>query len=87
MAEALEKLNNEELTEEKVVPETLDRSKRELAIAEAASGQRSLLYLRALVTLAQAQGSSPREVGARMVVAPDGGFTGTIGGGVSLRIR
>ncbi|MBV8839572.1 MAG: xanthine dehydrogenase accessory protein XdhC [Alphaproteobacteria bacterium] len=35
----------------------------------------------ALVTLAQAEGSSPREVGARMVVAPDGAFTGTIGGG------
>jgi xanthine dehydrogenase accessory factor len=35
----------------------------------------------ALVTLAQAQGSSPREAGARMVVAPDGAFTGTIGGG------
>jgi xanthine dehydrogenase accessory factor len=31
--------------------------------------------------LAQAQGSSPREVGARMVVAPTGAFTGTIGGG------
>lgn len=35
----------------------------------------------ALVTLAQAQGSSPREAGARMVVAPNGNFTGTIGGG------
>ncbi|MEA2879936.1 MAG: xanthine dehydrogenase accessory factor [Hyphomicrobiales bacterium] len=35
----------------------------------------------ALVTLAQAQGSSPREVGARMAVAPNGAFTGTIGGG------
>lgn len=35
----------------------------------------------ALVTLTQAQGSSPREVGARMVVAPSGAFTGTIGGG------
>ena len=35
----------------------------------------------ALVTLAQAHGSSPREVGARMVVAPNGAFTGTIGGG------
>jgi len=35
----------------------------------------------ALVTLARAQGSSPREVGARMVVAPSGAFTGTIGGG------
>lgn len=36
----------------------------------------------ALVTLADTQGSSPREAGARMVVAPDGAFTGTIGGGV-----
>jgi xanthine dehydrogenase accessory factor len=35
----------------------------------------------ALVTLAQAEGSSPREVGARMVVALDGTFIGTIGGG------
>ena len=35
----------------------------------------------ALVTLAKAEGSSPREAGARMVVAPDGAFTGTIGGG------
>lgn len=35
----------------------------------------------ALVTLAQAHGSSPREAGARMVVAPNGTFSGTIGGG------
>jgi xanthine dehydrogenase accessory factor len=35
----------------------------------------------ALVTLAESRGSSPREAGARMVVRPDGGFTGTIGGG------
>jgi xanthine dehydrogenase accessory factor len=35
----------------------------------------------ALVTLAEARGSSPREVGARMVVRPDGVFSGTIGGG------
>jgi xanthine dehydrogenase accessory factor len=35
----------------------------------------------ALVTLAETRGSSPREVGARMVVRPDGGFVGTIGGG------
>ena len=34
----------------------------------------------ALVTLAQARGSSPREAGARMVVRWDG-FLGTIGGG------
>lgn len=34
-----------------------------------------------LVTLAEAQGSSPREAGARMVVRPDGAFSGTIGGG------
>jgi len=35
----------------------------------------------ALVTLAETRGSSPREAGARMVVRPDGGFSGTIGGG------
>ncbi|HML11764.1 MAG TPA: xanthine dehydrogenase accessory protein XdhC [Xanthobacteraceae bacterium] len=35
----------------------------------------------ALVTLAEVRGSSPREPGARMVVRPDGGFAGTIGGG------
>jgi xanthine dehydrogenase accessory factor len=34
-----------------------------------------------LVTLAEIAGSSPREVGARMVVRPDGRFSGTIGGG------
>src|ERR1700733_4867779 len=35
----------------------------------------------ALVTLARAEGSSPREAGVRMVVRPSGGFHGTIGGG------
>jgi xanthine dehydrogenase accessory factor len=34
-----------------------------------------------LVTLAECTGSSPREVGARLVVRPDGRFSGTIGGG------
>lgn len=34
-----------------------------------------------LITLADSRGSSPREVGARMIVRPDGGFSGTIGGG------
>lgn len=34
-----------------------------------------------LVTLVEARGSSPREVGARMMVRPDGRFSGTIGGG------
>jgi xanthine dehydrogenase accessory factor len=34
-----------------------------------------------LVTLAESAGSSPREVGARMIVRPDGRFRGTIGGG------
>jgi xanthine dehydrogenase accessory factor len=34
-----------------------------------------------LVTLARVQGSSPREPGARMMVRPDGRFSGTIGGG------
>ena len=35
----------------------------------------------ALVTVANVRGSAPREAGARMVVAPDGSFRGTIGGG------
>ncbi|GGB45139.1 xanthine dehydrogenase accessory protein XdhC [Roseibium aquae] len=35
----------------------------------------------ALVTVARAEGSTPREAGARMVVRQDGAFFGTIGGG------
>ena len=35
----------------------------------------------ALVTVAAVHGSAPREAGARMVVEPDGGFRGTVGGG------
>ena len=35
----------------------------------------------ALVTVAHVLGSAPREAGARLVVRPDGRFTGTIGGG------
>ena len=35
----------------------------------------------ALVTVAEVRGSAPREPGARMVIAPNGGFHGTIGGG------
>ncbi len=35
----------------------------------------------ALVTVLAVRGSAPREAGARMIVAADGSFTGTIGGG------
>lgn len=35
----------------------------------------------ALVSVVGVQGSAPREAGARMVVRPDGGFWGTVGGG------
>ncbi|WP_230531833.1 xanthine dehydrogenase accessory protein XdhC [Microvirga roseola] len=35
----------------------------------------------ALITVHDVKGSAPREVGARMVVRPDGAFHGTIGGG------
>lgn len=35
----------------------------------------------ALVTVVMADGSTPREAGARMVVGPQGDFSGTIGGG------
>ena len=34
-----------------------------------------------MVTVAATRGSAPREAGARLVVNPDGSFTGTIGGG------
>jgi xanthine dehydrogenase accessory factor len=34
-----------------------------------------------MVTIVGAFGSTPREAGARLIVHPDGGFTGTIGGG------
>ncbi len=34
-----------------------------------------------LVTVADVRGSAPREAGARLVVRPDGTFSGTIGGG------
>ncbi len=34
-----------------------------------------------MVTLARCKGSTPREVGAKMIVYPDGTFSGTIGGG------
>ena len=37
--------------------------------------------LAAMVTVAATRGSTPREAGARMIVHPDGAFTGTIGGG------
>ena len=35
----------------------------------------------AMVTVAATRGSAPREAGARMIIHPDGGFAGTIGGG------
>ncbi len=35
----------------------------------------------AMVTVAATRGSAPREAGARLIVNPDGAFTGTIGGG------
>jgi xanthine dehydrogenase accessory factor len=34
-----------------------------------------------MVTVAATKGSTPREAGARMILHPDGAFTGTIGGG------
>ncbi|WP_120497604.1 xanthine dehydrogenase accessory protein XdhC [Kiloniella sp. EL199] len=35
----------------------------------------------AMVTMTEVLGSAPREAGTRMVIRPDGGFHGTIGGG------
>lgn len=37
----------------------------------------------ALVTIVETKGSTPREVGAKMVVGKDGLITGTIGGGIT----
>ena len=36
---------------------------------------------RVMVTVAGTRGSTPRKVGARMLLRPDGSFVGTIGGG------
>jgi xanthine dehydrogenase accessory factor len=36
----------------------------------------------AMISVASTKGSAPREAGARLIVNPDGTFTGTIGGGV-----
>jgi xanthine dehydrogenase accessory factor len=46
-------------------------------LVEAVEGQGAA----ALVRVQDVRGSAPREVGATMVVRPDGGFWGTIGGG------
>jgi xanthine dehydrogenase accessory factor len=35
----------------------------------------------ALATIVRTRGSTPREVGARMIVRPDGNIRGTVGGG------
>ncbi len=35
----------------------------------------------AMASLVETRGSAPREAGARMIILPDGSFTGTIGGG------
>jgi xanthine dehydrogenase accessory factor len=35
----------------------------------------------ALATVVKTQGSTPREVGAKMMILPDGQFEGTVGGG------
>ncbi len=36
---------------------------------------------RVMVTVTGTRGSTPRKVGARMLLRPDGSFSGTIGGG------
>ena len=35
----------------------------------------------ALATVIKTQGSTPREMGAKMIILPDGQFEGTVGGG------
>ncbi len=43
--------------------------------------RRSLGEVVALATIVNAKGSTPREPGAKMMVAADGSITGTVGGG------
>ena len=45
-------------------------------VVEPSDGER-----RALATIIMTKGSTPRKVGAKMLVYPDGHFIGTIGGG------
>lgn len=35
----------------------------------------------ALATVVKTRGSTPREIGAKMIILPDGQFEGTVGGG------
>lgn len=46
------------------------------AVVQPEAGER-----RALATIIMTKGSTPRKVGAKMLVFPDGRFVGTIGGG------
>ena len=47
------------------------------ALAEASAAGRSCV----LATIVSTRGSTPRKVGARMLVDPENGLTGTVGGG------
>ena len=51
------------------------------AIADALELAREAGRPCALATVVATRGSTPRKVGARMVVDPDAGLTGTVGGG------
>ena len=53
-----------------------DRSLTQALEAAREAGRRC-----ALATIVSTKGSTPRKVGARMIVAPDTGLVGTVGGG------
>ena len=50
-------------------------------IARAIASAREAGHACALATVVGTKGSTPRKVGARLVVDPDRGLTGTVGGG------
>lgn len=51
------------------------------ALADALTAARRAGRACALATVVDTRGSTPRKVGARMVVDPERGLTGTVGGG------
>ncbi|MDE3003914.1 MAG: XdhC family protein [Gemmatimonadota bacterium] len=50
-------------------------------LAEALAAARSAGHACVLATIVGTRGSTPRKVGARMLVDPSAGLTGTVGGG------
>lgn len=68
VVEAMDKLTNEELDEEKVTPETLERAQREVPMALAAAGDHTEMYADSMVTCALVMERMGRPADARPLV-------------------